>query len=150
MVNLINPHMLNRGTKKCYHCKEHKSLSEFGTHIAGVRGGHKRGHYIDSYCRECNRNKSRYNTEKAATRPRSDKCEACGNEDELCFDHCHITGFFRGWICKPCNDTLGWAKDNPDRLRALAKYIEKFYRSEAVLDLLKAEEEENIIFYLPI
>lgn len=141
MANLINKTMLDRGTKKCYRCKKHKSLSEFSLFNGGSRGGKKRGQYISNDCLECGRNnhylqyREQRMLRKDYTKPK--ECEACGDEAELCFDHCHITDLFRGWICKACNSTLGWAKDDPDRLRALAEYIEKFYRSEAVLALLK-------------
>lgn len=51
-------------------------------------------------------------------------CQACGIEGKLCFDHNHVTGEFRGWLCQGCNFALGHAKDNPDTLRKLAYYIE--------------------------
>jgi hypothetical protein len=41
------------------------------------------------------------------------------------FDHCHTTGRFRGWLCRNCNVTLGLVGDDPNKLRALADYLEK-------------------------
>jgi hypothetical protein len=52
-------------------------------------------------------------------------CETCGSDRHICFDHCHETGIPRGWICNTCNTILGFAKDNPILLRALAQYLEK-------------------------
>jgi hypothetical protein len=71
-------------------------------------------------------------------------------EGKTTYDHCHITDLHRGWLCQKCNTILGFANDDPDRLRRLANYIEKFYRSEDILALLKAEEEEKMRLYLPI
>jgi hypothetical protein len=64
------------------------------------------------------------------TRPRPDHCEVCGslpihNKKILCLDHCHETNTFRGWLCNGCNAALGMARDSPDILRALARYLEE-------------------------
>lgn len=40
-------------------------------------------------------------------------------------DHDHETGAVRELLCALCNMALGSAKDNPDRLRAMADYIDK-------------------------
>ena len=39
-------------------------------------------------------------------------------------DHDHATGLFRGVLCRGCNSALGFARDNPETLRALALYLE--------------------------
>lgn len=39
-------------------------------------------------------------------------------------DHCHSSGRIRGVICNGCNAALGFARECPNRLRALADYIE--------------------------
>jgi hypothetical protein len=55
-----------------------------------------------------------------------DRCEICGKASkEICFDHCHQTGRFRGWLCHQCNHVLGLANDSPDLLRRMAQYLEK-------------------------
>jgi hypothetical protein len=43
----------------------------------------------------------------------------------LHFDHDHATEKFRGWLCKSCNNALGYVGDRPEVLRALADYLEK-------------------------
>lgn len=43
-------------------------------------------------------------------------------------DHCHETGKVRGLLCHACNITLGWAKDDPRRLRRLAHYVQSTAR----------------------
>lgn len=64
--------------------------------------------------------------EKIADRKKTDYCECCGEKGRICFDHNHITGKFRGWVCARCNLTLGQVKDSINILNALIKYLE-FY-----------------------
>lgn len=62
---------------------------------------------------------------KLAGSPKPSNCEVCGSDKRICFDHCHATGLFRGWICNTCNSLLGIAKDSPALLRSLAEYLEQ-------------------------
>lgn len=61
--------------------------------------------------------------EEVAGRKRPDKCEVCQSGSRICFDHNHKTGKFRGWLCECCNLVLGFAKDNPETLIKLSKYL---------------------------
>jgi hypothetical protein len=76
--------------------------------------------------------KQRDGTRLAASRPCPNACEVCGVVPEkdgrrpLDFDHCHTGGIFRGWICHGCNMIVGYAKDDSERLRKLAQYLEDF------------------------
>lgn len=58
-----------------------------------------------------------------------DACDVCGgkspNGRSLHIDHDHRTGVVRGLLCHGCNLALGNVDDNPDRLRALATYLEE-------------------------
>ena len=58
------------------------------------------------------------------------KCAACGKKPThklgLMLDHNHKTNKFRALLCGHCNTILGHAKDSPNLLRKLAKYLEKF------------------------
>lgn len=52
------------------------------------------------------------------------KC-VCGAAGELLHvDHDHETGEVRGLLCGPCNRTIGMALDSPERLMALARYLQ--------------------------
>ena len=58
-------------------------------------------------------------------------CGACSNTNPgskrgWSLDHCHATGKVRGVLCHSCNLALGHCKDNPNRLRQLLAYLEKF------------------------
>ena len=43
---------------------------------------------------------------------------------QWCTDHDHKTGSVRGILCNGCNMALGQIKDDPQRLRMLAEYVE--------------------------
>ena len=62
--------------------------------------------------------------EKLAKRPKPKQCEICGAFGQICFDHDHITGAFRGWICHRCNLVLGFIKDSRDLLNKLIEYLD--------------------------
>lgn len=74
--------------------------------------------------------------------PRPEVCEVCGATDvQIDFDHCHKTDKFRGWLCAPCNHTLGNVKDRPETLRALAVYLESFQLREPTLPTISAQRK---------
>ena len=59
------------------------------------------------------------------------KCAACGKTEEengqrLSVDHCHRTKIVRKLLCLNCNTILGQANDNPNVLKLLVLYLEKF------------------------
>ena len=45
-------------------------------------------------------------------------------KNALRVDHNHRTGEVRGLLCKECNSGMGLLGDNPERLRAAARYLE--------------------------
>lgn len=49
-----------------------------------------------------------------------------GHSAKLYRDHCHKSGFFRGFICHNCNTILGHAKDNPVTLQEAINYLVRF------------------------
>src|SRR5262245_54201848 len=67
------------------------------------------------YHRNYMRERNRAIAAAAASRPMPDRCECCGDprgDKQLCFDHCHETGEFRGWLCNLCNTGIGKLGDN--------------------------------------
>lgn len=60
------------------------------------------------------------------TRECPDICELCGTppgKKSLALDHCHVTGKFRGWLCRRCNLGLGNFKDNVLVMQRAIHYI---------------------------
>ena len=57
-----------------------------------------------------------------------DTCTICDNSPHtgrpLVYDHCHITGKFRGVLCDSCNTALGKLGDNIEGLQNAIKYLE--------------------------
>lgn len=79
--------------------------------------------------------------EKIAGRARQQVCELCNeiNNNFSCvkyktlFDHDHITGEFRGWICDRCNKVLGLVDDNPELLIMMSNYLKQGGSNETIL-----------------
>ena len=63
--------------------------------------------------------------ETRAGRKRPSRCELCSDTVKICFDHDHSTGQFRGWICHRCNLAIAFAKDSPELLIKMSKYLLK-------------------------
>jgi hypothetical protein len=56
-------------------------------------------------------------------------CEICqqppmGRYKRLHLDHDHTSGRFRGLLCDRCNLSIGKFNDDPELLRAAAKYLD--------------------------
>ena len=66
------------------------------------------------------------NNEVLAGRKKPENCEICNRVGRICYDHDHITGKFRGWICLRCNAALGMIKDSPEILIEMINYLNKF------------------------
>lgn len=47
------------------------------------------------------------------------------------YDHCHQTGEFRGWLCKPCNQRLGWMGDSIEEIERNVEIAMKYLGSRA-------------------
>jgi hypothetical protein len=59
-----------------------------------------------------------------AGRPKPDCCEVCGRTAKhICYDHCHVSQEFRGWLCNKCNLALGYVDDSPEILLSLIEYL---------------------------
>jgi Recombination endonuclease VII len=41
----------------------------------------------------------------------------------LCVDHCHVTGWVRGLLCRSCNTALGFLRDDPRVVTAAGAYL---------------------------
>lgn len=83
----------------CSKCGTEKDASEFSVRPSGT---------LQSHCKDC---KNEFNPTDTAYQG-------------AYVDHCHETGVVRGLLCHNCNFAIGYMKDNPQRLRAAANYLE--------------------------
>ena len=68
-------------------------------------------------------------------RAQDNRCAICGEEPSsrrLAIDHDHLTGTFRGLLCRQCNTMLGKAKDSVKILRKAISYLTA-HHAEAVM-----------------
>lgn len=128
------------GFKRCTTCKELKSDSEF---YSG--GRHQRGVYAK--CKICLRAYAKANPGSdfmrrygisaadydAMLAGQGGVCAICGGVSyrnglkvRLSVDHHHKSGKVRGLLCHSCNVAIGYAKEDPRVLMAIAKYLETF------------------------
>lgn len=128
---------------KCSKCKNILPINMFSKSINAIKG-----HY--SHCKNCRAkvHKDYQKTEKSKkaklkklygltpenfynmVKSQNGFCKICDNVlnpqiGDICVDHCHITGFVRGILCRRCNTGLGMFKDNIKSLKNAIIYLEK-------------------------
>lgn len=54
------------------------------------------------------------------------KCAICHRVRKLHVDHNHVTRQIRGLLCFPCNVTLGYMSESPERLEVAANYLRRY------------------------
>jgi hypothetical protein len=52
-------------------------------------------------------------------------CEICGVKGKLVYDHCHVTGDFRGVLCHNCNLAIGKLGDNLEGISKAYYYLKE-------------------------
>ena len=52
-------------------------------------------------------------------------CEICSSENNLCYDHDHITMKFRGVLCRSCNKAVGQLGDSVESLQRALDYLKR-------------------------
>lgn len=58
------------------------------------------------------------------------------NASGLCVDHDHTSGFVRGLLCNPCNQSLGLLKDSVETFKNAIEYMEKAQSLDKLKSLL--------------
>lgn len=120
------------GKKSCFKCKLKLPLENFKRYSSG------RYH---SYCNSCSDiefkkwfsvNKfQKYGISKKdykeMRKKQNQRCFICNEKcKELVIDHCHKTGEIRKLLCRRCNSSLGFIKENVNILRNMISYLEKY------------------------
>tara|TARA_R100000781_G_scaffold1447_2_gene2390 strand:- start:1239 stop:1580 length:342 start_codon:yes stop_codon:yes gene_type:complete len=107
-------------TKSCCACKEDKPLEEF----------HKDSREPDGRrpdCADCrNKNKKIIRDLRKIVGEPPQNCQCCGRpakNHKLSLDHDHETGEFRGWLCQPCNRSLGIIGDDLESVMRFVTYL---------------------------
>lgn len=110
------------GKGKCKRCYE-KLYWE--THPERREAQQRRDYYKknpEKYAQYAEKRKAKWRAKSAEmVKP----CPLCGDIKRLVWDHNHVTGEFRDYICGGCNSGLGYFKDNPELLRKAALYLEQ-------------------------
>lgn len=116
-------------TKICTKCNQEKSIALF--RLRGEGKSYGKHHY--QHCRECEKSIAKVTREakKECTIPKPTHCDMCGRIEDIenqknsriVFDHDHITGKFRGWICDSCNRGLSNLGDNIEGLQKGIIYL---------------------------
>lgn len=76
--------------------------------------------------RRCKRHKVSPEVVKHTYKEQEGKCVICTENihlDTCAIDHNHATKEFRGLLCKNCNSSLGFLKDNPDNAQRALDYL---------------------------
>lgn len=101
--------------QRSYHCSvEHRTIDE------------RAGHLKERYGVTSSQYRLMLESQKGG-------CAICGSTNPkgkgstiyFAVDHDHATGKVRGLLCKNCNTALGLMADNPEILRAGARYLEE-------------------------
>lgn len=120
--------------KRCSGCRESKSRDNFYKDRSN-------SDLLQRYCKDCSRvRRNKYSrkimygiTPEEYTDLMARQCGLCAicqcwladlRTGQVHLDHCHNTGKIRGILCNLCNGMLGYAKDDPKRLRVAANYLE--------------------------
>jgi len=124
-------------TQKCSKCAIEKALTEFKNKTSGSQPYDKQRYRLKRpEYHECSRaaKKGLADAKRAAkqagistTPSEHDVCAICHKKGDdrhgLVFDHDHITNKFRGWLCDPCNRSMGGQGDKLETLGARFDYI---------------------------
>lgn len=138
-------------TRKCSKCGAEKALTEFANNTTGRQPYDKHGYRLKRpECHDCTKSagKGLADARRAAkklgiaTKPSEhDVCAICHKKGDerhcLVFDHDHITNTFRGWLCDPCNRSMGGG--HGDKLETLTSRFDYICRTDQRHDFVLQE-----------
>lgn len=121
--------------KKCSKCEEEKRLTDYRTNTSGSHGFDKdKIRLRRPECGDCTRKASKGKDEAVKLAkslgmshkaPDGTTCELCKTTKGIVFDHDHEKNVFRGWLCDPCNRSMGVLGDNSKSLLKTVAYLSK-------------------------
>jgi hypothetical protein len=103
----------------CRRCGEQREETDFNVYARSSRGP-----YRAKTCRFCEAvtNAQRRRLVKIVGPP-AHACQICRREGPTELDHCHMSGAFRGWLCRRCNLGLGKLGDDLAGVRRAISYL---------------------------
>ncbi len=106
--------------KPCLKCGVVKALAHFSNHGFSADGKQS----VCSWCMRIQGWRARgVLGEFPSVQP--DRCDACGHvSTRLHMDHCHQTGYFRGFLCPSCNMGLGHIGDTAAAVAKVLAYVQ--------------------------
>jgi hypothetical protein len=118
------------GTKSCG-ClrRENMSIMSKKSKHRIKHGLYKNKEYLAGYNRKRRTGTTKEQYEQAFIEQKG-CCAICKTHQSelkvsLCADHDHITGKFRGLLCRKCNVGIGFFKDSPELLLKAINYLEE-------------------------
>jgi len=122
-------------SKTCKKCGEDKCLLHFALNTSGRDGFDQDGYRLRRpECQDCTKsaNKGINVARKIAKEkgisykaPEGSCCAICGATEKLVFDHDHQREVFRGYLCDPCNRSMGVLGDNIQGLLRCVNYLQR-------------------------
>jgi hypothetical protein len=115
---------------ECRRCKEHKPHSEYYLYDYTRQTGSRRD------CKTCYSEYQRIlvTLRKIHRYPYENPiCDCCGglfHDERLQLDHDHITGAFRGFLCRSCNVGIGALGDTMEGLAQAMAYMKAHYEQQ--------------------
>lgn len=103
-------------SKKCNKCGKLLPFTDFGYNTSGAYPFNRDGYRLRrGDCKECNKKihkgknvaVKKAKTDGSYKAPEGTKCALCGSSESIVFDHDHKSNKFRGWLCDPCNRSIG-------------------------------------------
>lgn len=133
------PYTADRMERWCYTCKAFKNVSEF----------YSQGRKLATKCKQCKvsseirrqqnlkHNYRGFSSEayEALLSEQGGVCAICkrpehrylrGKPARLSIDHCHTSHEIRALLCSECNIAFGLLQEDPERIRALLVYAERW------------------------
>ena len=109
--------------RECKECGASKPLEGFSPSGLFYKDGGQRRHTVCKIC-ENRLRVVRYRLKKAHAPPEA--CENCGRLSKVQLDHDHLSGHFRGWLCRECNLGLGKIGDSLAAAEQLVAHLKRY------------------------
>jgi len=122
-------------SRPCSKCAREQDLNCFMFNTSGRDAFDKNGYRLRRpECRDCTKtaSKGKNDAVKLAKTmgishkaPEGTECELCKSTKGIVFDHDHEKNVFRGWLCDPCNRSMGVLGDDAKSLLKTVAYLSK-------------------------